>query len=247
MRQLKGKVSIILFIFTLMIFFSEYSLSMELPKKGKEYYYDEVGILSEESINEIEKINSELISKTGAEIQVVVVKNFGKYSDIREYATELFNNWGIGDKEKDNGILFLVVIDEKKTRIEVGYGLEGAITDGKAGRILDDYVIPYFKKDDYDKGIINGFRAIVKEIKAEYDLYIINEVEPNRAEDDDTPLLVKIVLYTIVIIFFTILYILWALIKKFFGCDDLDCGGDFFGGDSSGGGSSGGGGADRGW
>ena len=95
MKQLKGKVSIILFIFTLMIFFSEYSLSMELPKKGKEYYYDEVGILSEESINEIEKINKEEVFNKNNNIKIFLNVNIKSpiiFKKIEEIQKKLKNN-----------------------------------------------------------------------------------------------------------------------------------------------------------
>ena len=79
---------------------------------------------------------------------------------------------GIGDKTKNNGILFLISTGDRELRIEVGNGLEGTITDGKAGRILDDYVIPYLRNDDWNNGIQNGFNAILEEVCKEYQIEI---------------------------------------------------------------------------
>src|SRR4030042_4877442 len=79
---------------------------------------------------------------------------------IEEYAVSLFKKWGIGEKGKDNGVLFLIAPNEPKTLIEVGYGLEPVITDGRAGEIIRETVIPFFKAGDYDQGILQGSRQI---------------------------------------------------------------------------------------
>jgi len=79
---------------------------------------------------------------------------------IEDYAVRLFERWGIGKKDKNNGVLFLVAYVESELRIEVGYGLEAVITDGRAGRILDREVIPHLRTDDFDRGITAGVAAI---------------------------------------------------------------------------------------
>ena len=91
---------------------------------------------------------------------------------------------GIGDKKKNNGILFLVSTGDRDVRIEVGYGLEGKLPDGKTGRILDDYVIPYFRNDDWDNGIKNGFNAIIQEVCEEYDVTIDGAIAPTSQSYD---------------------------------------------------------------
>lgn len=93
---------------------------------------------------------------------------------------------GIGDKNKNNGILFLISTGERKVRIEVGYGLEGRITDGKTGRILDNYVIPYLKKDDWNNGIKNGFNAILDEVSKEYDITVKGATNAVQQFSDDS-------------------------------------------------------------
>ena len=79
---------------------------------------------------------------------------------------------GIGNKSKDNGVLILVSTGDRDIRIEVGDGLQGRITDGKTGRILDNYIIPYLKNNDWDNGIKNGFNVILEEICAEYNITV---------------------------------------------------------------------------
>ena len=69
--------------------------------------------------------------------------------------------WGIGKKNRDNGLLFLWSTGDRRVRVEVGYGLEGALPDGKVGAILDQYVIPRFKADQFDQGVLDGVDALI--------------------------------------------------------------------------------------
>ena len=89
---------------------------------------------------------------------------------IESYANKLFNRWGIGTKEKDNGVLLIISKDERKIRIEVGYGLEGVLNDAKTGRILDKYAVPPLKVDNYDQAIIDTAKQIQGEIYTEYNI-----------------------------------------------------------------------------
>ena len=100
---------------------------------------------------------------------------------------------GIGSKSKDNGVLLLVSTGDREVRIEVGDGLQGRITDGKAGRILDNYIVPYLKNNDWDNGIKNGFNTILEEVCAEYDITVdgaIASVEQIDSTDEKTGIVV---------------------------------------------------------
>lgn len=102
----------------------------------------------------------ELLSKeTGAELAVVTVLTLDSDS-IEGYAVRLFDEWGIGKAASDNGVLFITALAERQVRIEVGYGLEPIITDGRAGRILDNSVLPSFRESDYATGIVAGVDAL---------------------------------------------------------------------------------------
>lgn len=145
------------------------------------YVNDTANILNSDTEQYIIEINKKLYDKTGAQIVVVTVNNLEGKS-IEEYSTELFRSYGIGDKNKNNGVLFIVSIEDRKTRIEVGYGLEGRLTDGKTGRILDSYVVPYFSDDNWNEGIKNGFNAILEEVCSEYDVTIDGAIKANDRE-----------------------------------------------------------------
>ena len=130
-----------------------------LPKPAqREYVVDTAGIVSAKNRAQIEKIGEDLREKTKAEIVVVTVRTLGD-ADIESYANKLFRSWGIGDKQKENGVLLLIAKDDRKFRIEVGYGLEGEITDGRAGEILDK-MKPYFRDEKYSEGVLNAYQKL---------------------------------------------------------------------------------------
>lgn len=104
-------------------------------------------------------ISREVLQKTGTAIVIVTVKTVGD-SDYETYANELYADWGIGKKGEDKGVLLFLTEKERKVRIETGYGVEGILPDGLVGQILDDYVVPFLKKGDYGKGLLNGTLAI---------------------------------------------------------------------------------------
>ena len=97
---------------------------------------------------------------------VVVIRSLDGQS-IEEAAARLFSLWGIGKKRKDNGLLFLWSTGDRRVRVEVGYGLEGALPDGKVGAILDAYVIPKFKGGDFDQGVLDGVDALLRVARSE--------------------------------------------------------------------------------
>ena len=81
---------------------------------------------------------------------------------MEDYATALFNAWGIGKKDRDNGVLILVAVEDRAMRIEVGYGLEGVLPDGLAGSVIRQSFLPRFRDDDYRAGILEGTARIVE-------------------------------------------------------------------------------------
>jgi len=102
--------------------------------------------------------------RTSDQIVVLTVPTIGDVS-IEEYATQVFEAWKPGLKGKDNGVLVIVVPGERKMRIEVGYGLEGTLTDVEANRIIRDLMTPQFAAANYDKGIENGVAAIIAKLE----------------------------------------------------------------------------------
>jgi uncharacterized protein len=101
---------------------------------------------------------------TTNQIVVLTVPTIGNQS-VEDYAVKVFESWKLGGKEKDNGILVVVVPQDRKMRIEVGYGLEGVLPDGAAGEIIRTWMTPAFKAGNYDKGIEDGVAAIISRLE----------------------------------------------------------------------------------
>ncbi len=122
---------------------------------------DFAGVISPECKDKLNSLIDELEQKTTAEVAVVTVNSIAPY-DENGYARELFDSWKPGKKGKDNGVLVLLAIKERRWRIETGYGVEGILPDGLCGEIGRNYMVPYFKEAKYGEGLYYGVAAIAK-------------------------------------------------------------------------------------
>ena len=236
------------------------------PITGSEYVLDYAGIVPADIETRMEALSLRVEQSTpGAEIAVVTVDSLEGRS-IEEFAEELFDDLGIGSKELDNGVLLLVAPNERQVRIEVGYGLEGAIPDPVAGRILDNDVLARFRDGDMSAGIEAGHAAIAGLVAAEYETEVEGATKPSAGPG--VGLWIMLLTVAGIIGFF-----IWAakkgLVQGGSGGSGGSSGGGFtpppstwsgsgsgssgssssgsFGGGGFGGGGSGGGGASRGW
>ena len=125
------------------------------------YVSDFAGVISGQDETRMTAIISELEEKTTAQMAVVTMPDIGGQSE-EIYANKLFAAWGIGVKGKDNGILLLVAIKERRFRIETGYGLEGILPDGLLGQVADEQIIPHLRQDQYGPGLLAGTLAIAQ-------------------------------------------------------------------------------------
>ena len=232
----------------------------------REYVVDTAGLVSAEDRATIGKIGEDLREKTKAEIVVVTVATLDG-TDIESYANELFRKWGIGNKQANNGVLLLIAKDDRKFRIEVGYGLEGEITDGRAGEILDK-MKPYFRDEKYSEGVLNAYQKL-----AAYAYHAagvtpgadVSETleESSTHEEEEPSILMNVFIFFLAIVGMILLGVIlnWLLgllnqaLGPGGGSSSGDYGGGYSGGSSGGsssrggygGGSSGGGGASDGW
>lgn len=149
---------------------------------AKGYVNDFANVLSPSTEEEIFRLGKELDDKTGAQVVVVTIESLGG-QDIETYANELFRQWGIGQKDVNNGILILLSKQDRIYRIEVGYGLEGAVPDIRTAQIQNKEMNPYLRYDDFDSGILSGYTALINDVAAEYDVSISGE-SPQRTPSD---------------------------------------------------------------
>jgi uncharacterized protein len=121
---------------------------------------DNASILSEATRNSLSEKLKDHETRTTNQVVILTVPSLEGES-IEDYAYKVFNEWKLGQKDKDNGILIVVVPDERRMRIEVGYGLEGTLPDILASRIIQNIMAPRFREGDYDTGITEGVNAVI--------------------------------------------------------------------------------------
>jgi len=137
------------------------------PGNPTGFVNDFAGVFSVEQKQNLETELDAFKKETTTEIAVVTIKSLDG-DDIESFANTLFREWGIGEKDKNNGVLFLIAIEDRKMRVEIGYGLEGALTDVESFRIQEDLVKPLFREENYRQGIVLGTQAIKEAVRGEY-------------------------------------------------------------------------------
>jgi len=174
----KGRISkyVLIFAFCSVLFPSAILArdAVRIPSRGQDYVNDFAGLLNSSDKVTITKFAAELERKTTAQIAVVTVRTT-QPETIQGFSVRLFDQWKIGQKGKDNGVLLLMAIDDRKAWITTGYGMEGAIPDVIANKIVQGIMIPYFKRGQYPEGIIKGAIAVISLVAKEYDVEITGQ------------------------------------------------------------------------
>jgi len=120
---------------------------------------DFAGVIPPDQKAAMSSLAQEVLEKTGTAVVVATFRTVGD-NDPDEYANRLYEAWGIGRKGEDKGVLIFLALQERRVRIETGYGVEGVITDGMAGEVLDRYAMPNLRTGDYGKGLYNAMVAV---------------------------------------------------------------------------------------
>lgn len=136
------------------------------PNPPTGYVFDQAEVLSPETETAIESALGKLEQDTSSEIAILTTDSLQGY-EIEEYSIEVARAWGVGQKENDNGILVVIAPAEREVRIEVGYGLEGVVTDAQSSQIINDVMVPLFHIGDYDQGILLGVSYLDKLARGE--------------------------------------------------------------------------------
>jgi uncharacterized protein len=127
---------------------------------------DTTGTLDMAQKQALEQQALALQQRKGSQLQVLIVPTT-QPEDIAQYTTRVFDQWAIGRKGVDDGVLLVVARDDRRVRIEPGYGLEGAIPDAIANRVIQEYLVPHFRQDDYAGGITAATAVLVALIEGE--------------------------------------------------------------------------------
>jgi len=140
--------------------------AIDIPRPGG-YVNDRAGMLAPATVLKLESFLRDFERSDSTQIVVLTVPSL-EGEPVEAYALQVAEAWGIGQKGKDNGALLLVAKEERKIRIEVGYGLEGRLTDLLSGRIVDREIAPRFKAGDFDGGVVAGVTAMAEAVRGEY-------------------------------------------------------------------------------
>jgi uncharacterized protein len=252
----KYSILAVLFVLSLSISAGHAKADASDIPKPEGWVSDFAGVIDSESQTRINALAQEIKDKTGAELAVVTVKDMGGLP-LEDFANRLYRGWGIDDKEKNEGALILLAMQERKVRIETGYGLEGLFNDARCGDILDEAVLPEFKQGNYGEGLFAGLRAMGEIIAQDKGVTLDGSgAAPRslrRSEGDGISSFPLIALFILLVILTRGKILYWLFLGSMFGGGGRGGGG--FGGGGfgggfggfGGGGSSGGGGASRGF
>jgi uncharacterized protein len=197
-HKIMFKKSIIFFLLLLASFFA---VAQQLPPKSNTLVTDYTNTLSGPDQQQLERKLVSFDDSTSTQIAVVIIKSVGDY-DINEYGQKLGRAWGIGQQGKNNGVLILVALTDRKVTIQTGYGSEGTLPDVLTNQIIQNDITPHFKQSDYYGGLDAATTDVIKYMKGEYKT--INKPKKNQVDDDNTGgyfILIIIVVVILIIIF----------------------------------------------
>lgn len=169
---------------------------------ARQYVTDPTAILSTAARDSINAMLGRLEKSTGIETAVVMLPSIGE-EDIFDFGHELFRKWGIGKKKSNNGLLILLVKDQKKVRFTTGYGIEGTMTDAMSKRIQTTLMIPRFRVGDWNGGMVSGVRAVAKTLDGSM------QAEEGSGEDDLSAIMITLVAIVVTMLIF--IYIMGSL------------------------------------
>ena len=167
--QKLGPGQIFICLFLAFIFANHLSVVAQksLPELWGLHVHDEAKVLSQQTVDHLENQLKVYEDSTSNQIAILIIASLAG-EPIEEYSLRVAEKWKLGQKEKDNGALLLIAVDDHKMRIETGYGLEGVLTDALCSRIIRNELAPSFRENDYDAGVTAGINAIIAAIGGEY-------------------------------------------------------------------------------
>jgi uncharacterized protein len=172
------------------------AFAQDFPEKPSTLVNDYTNTLSPDQISNLEQKLVAIDDSSSTQIAVVIIKSLGG-NDISEYAARLGQKWGVGREKKNNGIVLLVALDDRKVTIQTGYGVEGALPDAIARRIIETEIKPEFKNGNYYQGLDNGTNAIISYTKGEYK----NDQPKDRKQSKGVPVGLIILIVIIAVTF----------------------------------------------
>lgn len=170
------------------------------PSPTKSFYAnDYADVLSDSTEQDIVSQSASLAKETGAQLVVLTVTTL-ENEEPAEYALHAGREWGIGDKEKNNGVLILLCPNEGQIYVAVGRGLEGALNDAKVGRMIDHYAIPAYQSKDFDSGTHELYKAVLSTVLEEYGLEGLEGYEEIPEEKDGGSIIIMLIFLALLLL-----------------------------------------------
>jgi uncharacterized protein len=187
------------FLFSLLAFYllvtSFTFAQIKVPPHEGRWVHDEANVLSPSTVAQLEQVLKAERDSTSNQIAILIVPSL-EGEDIDGFGIRVAEAWKAGSKENDNGVIFIIAIQERKMRIEVGQGLEGVLTDALSSRINRNEVAPQFRQGNYDAGVTAGTMAIIQAIKGTYK----GDGPVRRKRGGKSPLTTIIIIIVIIVI-----------------------------------------------
>jgi uncharacterized protein len=184
--------------------------ALEVPEKPQGYVSDYAGLLRSETKGQLESTLATFEKETSNQVVVAIFSSL-EGGSLEDFSIRLADKWKIGTKDKDNGIILLIFKDDRKVRIEVGYGLEGALPDATAYAIIQERIVPAFRAGDYDGGVLSAVEAILAATKGEYRAKTSSGKD--AMQDAAPPLFFGLIAYLLIPV---LCYLLIVLLSLFF-------------------------------
>jgi uncharacterized protein len=227
-----------LFFLFILLFLSQVCFGQANLPMPSHYVADYTGAVTDADEKKLNGVLQELEQKTGVQYIILTVRTTGGVP-IEQFSIELAQKWQLGQTDKDNGMLFTIATEDRRYRFEVGYGLEGFITDAYCGRVQREVLAPYLRKNQYSRGILEANFQVINRIAEEYNVELTGMPKLRTRPVGSIPCC------ALVLFFFFIMFIFggrggagWLFLPFFWGGFDGTRG---YGGGSYGGGSFGGG------
>jgi uncharacterized protein len=185
-------ISVIIFCLTFGVFAQK-----AIPEKPDSWVNDYTNLLDANQERILSNKLDKLEKATSTQIFLAILDKIPEDYYLDDYTVKMFEKWNPGRKNENNGVLIVLFTGDRKIRIEVGYGLEGVLTDLQAGRVIDDVMKPEFKKGDYFTGLNNGIDVIISAVKGEYTIPVEGKSRSKKSN-----------WFSLIVIFFIIISVL---------------------------------------
>lgn len=144
------------------------SSSAELPAAPARWFTDRVGVVSPEVARQVDALLESFEKEQGTQLLIVIEEKLPEGEVLETWTQRVAEHWGVGRSEEDDGAVLFVFVRDRALRLEVGYGLEGALTDLESQRLLDEVLVPRLRAGDWDRGVREAAEALIESVRGEY-------------------------------------------------------------------------------